>query len=236
MALLCFAACSLESCRIGVGKSDADSLDRLAHAYTDLLNSASSAEAAEYLVAPEPDRFGYWSERRHALDSDATNTGRLRHAVKALDLNKYEISKSMEAYRISLDEMDKAVQRLVEIANSIQKPEYRADAVEIAKTARETHSAMWDVELQLAKNFQLQTNLLRDIAEGGGGLPSALVLRRVIEDDKTINLDLQTAGDRSRIAVGKLKDAFSALKGKSSMKEYPVQDDSGSARSKSSGG
>jgi hypothetical protein len=131
----------------------------------------------------------------------------------------------MEVYGTKIDRMDKAALQLVEIANSVRITEYRANAIDVAKSAGDIHAAFESMPNLWDKRLRYQVDFLQDIVLDGGKLRVTPISRVRLEEIKTINEQMEEAARRYSQASRKLKDTFSALKGKSKMKEYPAEQD-----------
>ncbi len=214
----------LAGCSTDLLNRDGETLDRFSHAYADFQNAAYAAEISAHVSAGNEDPFGFWRELRGALDVRGTNSTRIEHATTAAAVYGSVMTKAMERWGTDIDKVDESVLRLVETANSIHSAEYRADAVEVAKAARVVHSALESLHDLWQKRLGIQVAVLQDIVLDGGHMRATPLLLSRGEEVKTINADIEAAARRSSEAARKLKDAFSALKGKSGMKEYPTKE------------
>lgn len=212
-------------CSTDIFNRDAEALDKFSRAYTDFRNAAYDAEIDLQLLASNVDPFGFYKELRRALDARGTNSSRLEHASTATALYDKAIIKALEVCGVSLDKMDRGVLQLVETANSIPSTEFRVDASVIAKAAREIHSAFGALHNLWAKRLRLQADVLTDITLDSGQMRATFLFRKRGDEATAITAEIETAARHSIGASQRLKDAFSAMKGKAKLKEYPFKED-----------
>jgi len=215
----------LAGCSTDIFNRDAEALDKFSRAYTEFRNAAYDSEIDLQVTASNVDPFGFWRELRGALDVRGNNSSRLEHATSAKTLYGTAIIKALEVCGVSLDNMDKAVLQLVETANGIRSTEFRTDASGVAKAAREIHSAFGTLHDLLEKRLQLQADVLTDITLDGGQFRATPLFRRRGDDANRITAEIEAISQRSTEASQRLKDAFSALKGKAKLKDYPFKED-----------
>lgn len=216
---------SYAGCSTDIFNRDAEALDKFSRAYADFRNAAYDAEINLQLTAANVDPFGFWKELRGALDVRGTNSTRLEHATSATTLYDKAIIKALESYGTSLDKMDKAVLQLVEIANSMHSTDFRTDASGVAKAAREIHSAFSTLYGLWEKRLQLQADVLKDITLDGGQIRVTSLFRKRGDEANAVTAEIEAAAKQTTEASRELRDTFSALKGKASLKEYPLKED-----------
>lgn len=203
--------------------NDSENLDAFSHAYTDFLDAGSTVEIDAGLLTAQYDPLGYWKECRAALVDARSDSSRLSHAKEARDIYDGPLSKAMETYLTDLDEVDKRVLRLVELANTIQNAEYRSDAVEIARSAREIHSDLsrwhdlWEQKLRLGET------VLEDVVSKGGRMHGTPFNMHALQEGARVGTEADDIARRSSDAASRMKDSFAALKGKAKIKEYPTK-------------
>lgn len=210
-----FTGCSADPLNM-----DDESLDRFSHAYADFRSAAYAAEISAHVSAADEDPFGFWRELRGALDVRGTNSSRVGHATAAKELYGSAMAKAVDQWETDIDKVDESVLHLVETANAIHTAEYRADAVEVAKAARVIHSAFESAHNLWKKRLGIQIDILRTVLLDGGHIQATPLFTSRAEQVKAISADIEAAAQRSSEAAQKLRDAFSALKGKSGVKEY----------------
>jgi hypothetical protein len=213
----------LAGCNADLLNRDAVTLDKLSRAYTDFRDATFDARVGFMALSDDPDPVGYWKEMRDAVDSHS-DAARLQHAAKAVDAYESRFPGFIERLGENLHEMDKAVLRMVEVANSVQTLDYRKDAVEAAKAAREVHTAFLSVQEYSEKRLRMTVGVLRAMVSNGGRIPQRGFVFDASEA-KTVEDQLQQAGAQALHALQRLKDSLSALKGKSGMKAYPLRED-----------
>jgi hypothetical protein len=177
------------------------------------------------VLSSDPDPFGYWGELQAALDTRSTNLLRAAHASLAASIYDKTFPNALESLGGDLDTMDKAVLRMIEIANSIEDAEYRKDALDAAKAARAVHTAFVTVGNLWNRRFTVLTEMLQDLVRDNGKLGGTPLFKTRGETAKVITEEMDQAGSQSAAALQECKDAFSALKGKSKLTAYPLKED-----------
>jgi hypothetical protein len=216
-------------CTLDLFHRDQDALDRFSHAYTDFLDTGEVTESVWKYVGPDNDPFGFWVAFKGALDPNSYDAGRLAQAQAAIAVYEKSMPKALEAEAGQVDKLDKTVQRLFEAANAIHNTEYRADAVQVAKYAREAEASFALGHDLTDRRTRLQRRMLDDIVNAGGSLARAFGNQSLkVELDETIKISdqLQTAANRSTTAMRNVKDTLSALKGRTNLKTYALKGES----------
>jgi hypothetical protein len=168
----------------------------------------------------------YWPELKGALDVNASNEAKLKHARAAIKAESEMIDRAFDLFNSNLHNVDRAVAQLVEIANSVRDSEYRKDAIEVSQRARELHSGYQSLGGLLNEGFVHRRKILDGIVAEGGAL--APVFRRFPQEgDKITVVTAQQEDARKQLsaAESRLKDAFSALAGAAKLKKYPSKSD-----------
>jgi hypothetical protein len=218
---LCAAGCTSD-----LFNRDQDTLDRFSHAYTNFLDAGETAEGLWDSVGSEKDPFGFWMALTGALNPGSNDDLRLAYALTAIDAYDQKMTHILQTEAQQVDVLDRAVQELFERANAIHNTEFRADAAQIAKHAREVQSAFAQGHELADRRSRLQRRMLDDIVNAGGSLGRAFKAQSLrVELNETIKItdQIQTAANRSTTAMQNLKDTFSALKGKTNLKDYPAK-------------
>jgi hypothetical protein len=212
-------------CTADIFNKDAKTVNAFSHAYTGFRDAAYDAWIGMAVLSSDPDPFGYWKQLQAALDVRSTNGMRLQHALSATSILDTSFPKAMESLGNELDKMDRAVLRMVETANSIRNVEYREHAIEAAKAARDMHTAFVRVRNLWDKRLAQQSGVLRDLVGDGGQMRATLLFKSRGEEAKATTQQLDAAGSESAAALQRVKDAFSALTGKSQLKAYQLKED-----------
>jgi hypothetical protein len=113
---------------------------------------------------------------------------------------------------------------LIETANAVHDREYRSDALEVAKSAREAQAnlaAMYQLEVG---RFSVQRNLMERLVANGGNLVAVITSDRGGSQDMTrMTREIEERRTSLTSAEQKYRDAFSALKGKAGLKQYATK-------------
>jgi hypothetical protein len=210
---------------------DHDTLDKFSRAYTDFLNIGEEAESLWQFIGPENDPSGFWMTFKGALATDpsSSDSGRFVEAEAAIVLYEKWMPKVLEGEADEVEKLDNAVQRLFETANAIHNREYREDAVQVAKYAREAEASFASGNDLTDRRTRLQRRMLDDIVRAGGSLGMALrnqSLRVELGETTKISKEIENVARKSTTAMQNLKDTFSALKGKTNLKAYAIQGES----------
>lgn len=216
-------------CTSDLFNRDGDALDKFSRAYTDFLDAGEAAEGVWLYVGPENDPFGFWMAFKGALDPNSYDAGRLAQAQAAIAVYEKWMPKALGAEADQVDNLDKTVQRLFEAANAIHNTEYRAEAVQVAKYAREAQASFALGHDLTDRRTRLQRRMLDEIVNAGGSLGLAFTRQALkVELNETIKIsdELQPVANKSTTAMQNLKDGFSALKGKTNLKAYPIKGES----------
>lgn len=230
---------------------DPEALDRFSRAYTAFLNEefltlgrslvpvvrdlekeGRRRQFYDYQGNPidPPPREGaaadtYWTELRSALDVRGSNTERLEHARNAINADRATITKMMDDFASEIDRLDGAVSQLIEIANSIQDREYRADAVGVSQRAREVQAGFASLRALYAEAFERRLRVLGRIVEDGGAIRVSPLLKQDSEKLSAVTGKAEECRTRNDVAMAGLRDAFGALAGKSRLKKFPSKFD-----------
>jgi hypothetical protein len=213
-------------CTSDLFNRDQDALDKFSHAYTDFLDAGETAEGLWDSLGSEKDPFGFWMALTGALNPESNDDLRLAYALTAIDAYDQKMTHMLQTEAKQVDVLDGAVQKLFERANAIHSTEFRADAAQIAKHAREAQSSFAQGHELIDRRSRLQRRMLDDIVNAGGSLGRAFKAQSLkVELDETIKIsdELQPVANRSTTAMHNLKDTFSALKGKTNLKDYPAK-------------
>ncbi len=127
----------------------------------------------------------------------------------------------MDALSTDIERLDGTVLRLVEIANSIRDRDTRSDAISVSRQARDVQAQFSSLRELLADGFEKRRRVLERVIEDGGNVQISAPSHR---DAATITADAKRAEEcRDVIKTGMtgLKDAFSALKGKTGLQAFP---------------
>ncbi len=210
---------------------DTAALDNFSWAYTAFLNQERDTNGASLVPVVFDQRKGalhehyggdaYWIALHDALDDRASRTSRLKQAQEALNADHATIAGMMDAFSTEIDRLDGTVLRLVETANSIRDGDARSDAMSVSRQARDVQARFAALRELLADAFEKRRRVLERVVEDGGNVQMSSLLQR---DGATITTDAKQAEecrDAIRTGMAALKDAFSALKGKTGLQAFP---------------
>jgi hypothetical protein len=203
---------------------DGEMLDRFSRAYTAFSDVSGDARVASIVIIFNDKKQAYWTELEGALDQHASNGARLEHARAALKAESETIGSRFDAFNSALNNLDRAVAQLVEIANSVRDREYREDAIGVSQRAREVSSAFESLRRLYSEAFSHRSKILEGIIADGGELVPAIL--RFKEDAKRITAiakEQDAVEQQFSSATDGLKDAFSALTGRARLKTYPLK-------------
>ncbi|MGA2774251.1 MAG: hypothetical protein ABSG26_25980 [Bryobacteraceae bacterium] len=209
----------------GCGR-DAEVLDRFSRSYTSFLDAEGDASIASYVPvirSEDNPNNPFWKHLRAALDA-ASSAARVQSASAGIADYDRVVDPYLDHFAELVGNLDKSVLGLIEIANAIHDREYRNDALEVAKSAREAQGDLATICHLLVKRFSVQRKVMEGIVANGGNLVAvigsdpeasrdAAGLTRTIEECRTS----LTSAER------KYRDAFSALKGKAGLKQYAAK-------------
>ncbi len=171
------------------------------------------------------DPTGFWTAYKGAFDIDRSTSNARRRALATSAISTYDIwlPTHLEACAEGIEKLDNTVQRLFETANGIYNKEYRADAVQVAKYAREVHSAVALGQSLKERRWRLQRLQLDQIVQADGNLAVAFPsLKSGMDETLKVVSEIQAASTRSNKAMQELKDTFSSLRGKTNLTVYPL--------------
>lgn len=201
---------------------DGETLDRFSRAYTAFSDLRGDAQVASIVVIFNDGKQVYWTELGGALDQHAPNKVRLGHAKVAIKAETETIQSRLEVFDSTLDSLDRAVTQLIEIANSLGDREYREGAIGVSQRAREVYSAFESLRRLYAEAFGHRNKILEGIVADGGNLAPAIMRYKVdAARIAAIAREQEAVGQHLSSATDQLKDAFSALAGRSRLKTYP---------------
>ncbi len=210
---------------------DTAALDNFSRAYTEFLDQEARTEASSLLpVLFDPTKGPlhkqepgdpYYVALRAVFDEHASRETRVKQAHEALQADRRIITPMMDNFSTEIERLDQTVLRLVEAANSIRDSQTRSDAVGISRRAREIQTGFASLRELYADEFSKRRRILERVIDDGGTMRTS----RMFEQDATAIEADRKRGDQGRAAVesavSSLKDAFSALKGKVGLREFP---------------
>jgi hypothetical protein len=216
---------SLTSCH-----RDAEPLDRLSHAFTSFLDRYFDTEVSSFvpLIGDNPNN-PYWDRLEAALNMKATNALRARAASECITAYDTRVSPWMDQFSEATGKLDAAVLELIESANSIHDQEWRTASLVIAKSAREAQINFAAIHELASKRFELQMKIMHGLIDNGGDImmlfqsdargseENSREIARISKDIDARRAGLATAKQSAR-------DAFSALKGKTGLREHPTKE------------
>lgn len=215
---------------------DAEPLDRLSHAYTSFLDSYFDTEVASLvpLVGDNPN-YPYWERLGAALNLATTSALRVRAASECIAAYDGTVVPMMDRLFEANDKLDKAVSELIESANAIHDQEWRAEALAIAKSAREAQVSFTSVHQLAGKRFGLQITLMKGLVANGGDMVALFRSSGKRESDEVVQISKDIDDRRAALATAKqsVRDEFSALKGKTGLREYQTKEAIEEAKGKS---
>lgn len=197
-------------------------LDRFSRAYAAFSDVSGEARVASLAIIYNDKKQPYWTELDGALDPHASREARLEHARAALKAESEIIDSRFDVFNSSLNNLKHAVAQLVEIANSVGDRDYREDAIEVSRRAREVNSAFDSLRRLYSEAFGHRRKILEGIIMDGGDLVPAIMrfkeealrINAIAKEQDAVEQQLSSATDR-------LKDGFSTLTGRAGLKTYP---------------
>jgi hypothetical protein len=202
---------------------DDEVLDRFSRAYTAFLNTEYDTRITSLVPIVDVEKQGtYWTELQGALDLHATNKVRREHAAGAINAESNFINTMFDSFSSDLDNLDRAVLLLVEIANSIRNREYREASIAVSQRAREVQSAFASLRTLYSEGFAQRRKVLEKIVADGGVIqPALLFFKQDLVRNAAIATEQKNVEQQLSSTMGRLKDAFSAPTGKAGLKRYP---------------
>jgi hypothetical protein len=211
---------------LGGCSKDGDTLDRFSRSYTAFSDVSGDARVASIVVIFNDKKQAYWTELGGALDRRTSDKARLEHARAALKAESETIDSRFDVFNLALGNLDRAVDQLVETANSVRDREHREDAIAVSQRARDVYSAFASLRGLYSEAFSHRRKVLEGIVADRGDLDLAIMqFKEEAARVSAIAKEQEAVEQQLSAATGRLKDAFSALTGKAGLKRYPPKRD-----------
>lgn len=202
------------------------SLDAFARGYSDFKNQQYDTSIYSYVPIvdghSETGEENYFTYLARAVDTKQSNNFRKVNAEQALAAYNSMNREAIDIFSERIGKLDSAASQLVEAANTIDKHEHRATAVEVAKQARQIQQNYRDLLLKYVERFNLQTKLLGELVNNGGDI---FALGNTLKDGGTkipkIGEDIESLMEETEKVSQKMDDLYSSLKGRTGIKDYP---------------
>jgi hypothetical protein len=210
---------------VGCGRRDAAVLDRFSRLYSSFLDTELDASAVSLIPvirSEDNPNNPFWAQLRAALDLRSTNSARIEAASACIAAYDKAVSPYLNQLSEKVGDLNQRVLELIEVGNAVHDREYRADALEVAKSARDIQSHLASISQLLSARFDAQRKVMeRVVANHGDVLQAVMADPQGAQGVQRISKELDEQRASFKTAEQKYRDTFSALKGKAGLTHYP---------------
>lgn len=206
-------------------------LDDFSHAYTEYKNAEWESSVNSYVpmvdfskdecTSSMCGKDNFYSSLNKALDFHASAESRVENSNLAILYYSKFNKKAVDAFSVSNGDLNTKVQKLIETANSITDEDNKKIALKIANEARLTQNDYDNLYSNEYDQFSARLSFLDDLIKNNGEIVNYSNLSDI--SSKVVNLKSKNDDLEQEITNYKkdIQDNFSALKGKTDLKEYP---------------
>jgi hypothetical protein len=214
MLLTFFTSCSYV-------RNDRESLDKFGSAYVAFRKAAWDSEIVSWVIvldqSESTDGSNGTSYRRRfadALDVTASNRSRADSAKQAVGYYDSNSTKAMDDFEVRNDAVHHKFLALVEAANGIGGENHRWQAIAVAESARKVDDTFEAMRTNYVGLYNLQIELLKQIALENGDLNQALpVMQGKVSEKKRLESETSRLRDEEQACQRTLQEEYAAFKG-----------------------